>query len=204
MSKKSAKERFRSRRRRQRIRSYLIWGAVGIVAIGAVAWLVSNARKQASGETVEIPGVEAVPVMSSAAHVPEGTDPGPYNSDPPTSGPMFANQLFAGFYDEDAIQDYGAYPDGFLVHSLEHGYVVFWCNRDLLGDAECGGLKDEIQDVMSSVGNFKVIGFPRPSQNSAVVMTSWGRLLQLDQFDSDLAEQFVRNYRNQAPEANAG
>jgi len=57
---------------------------------------------------------------------------------------------------------------------------------------------------MSSVGNFKVIGFPRPSQKSAVVMTSWGRLLQLEQFDSELAEQFVRNYRNQAPEANAG
>ena len=81
---------------------------------------------------------------------------------------------------------------------------MFWYNCDLLGDGECGGLKDEIQDVMASVGNFKVIGFPRPSQNSPVVMTSWGRLLQLEQFDSDLAEQFVRNYRNQAPEANAG
>jgi len=53
--------------------------------------------------------------MSSAAHVPEGTDPGPYNSDPPTSGPMFANQLFAGFYDEDSVQDYGVYPDGFRL-----------------------------------------------------------------------------------------
>jgi hypothetical protein len=56
---------------------------------------------------------------------------------------------------------------------------------------------------MSSVGNFKVIGFPWPSIEEPVVMTSWGRLLRFEEFDTDIAEQYVKNFRNQAPEPNA-
>ena len=64
-------------------------------------------------------------------------------------------------------------------------------------------LKQEIQDVMATVGDFKVIGFPRPSLDVPVVITTWERMLRMPEFDPAQAELFARTYRNQAPEPNA-
>ena len=133
----------------------------------------------------------------------EGEDPGPYNTNPPTSGAHYGADLEAGFYEEAEAAGLGPYPEGYLVHNLEHGYVIFWYNCDLLDEVACTELKANIQDVMDGENDFKVIGFPWPSIDAPVVMTSWTRRLVFDEFDSDLARQFVRTYRNQAPEPNA-
>jgi hypothetical protein len=53
---------------------------------------------------------------------------------------------------------------------------------------------------MDDSENFKVIAFPWPSIDESVVMTSWGRMLRMQEFDVLTARQFVRAYRNQAPE----
>ena len=120
MDSKSARERMRGQRRRQRTRSILIWGGLGaglIVLVAALLW----PRVQPSVGL-------AVPVMESSAHVEAGTDPGPYNSDPPTSGRHFGESLPSDFYEESEAANFGAYPEGRLVHSLEHGYVILWYN----------------------------------------------------------------------------
>ena len=90
-----------------------------------------------------------------------------------------------------------------MLHNLEHGYVILWYNCDLLDEDECGELKDQIQEVLRRNRNNKVIGFPRSSIDFPVVMTSWTRMLEFDEFDTDLANRFVRNNRNKAPEPNA-
>jgi Protein of unknown function (DUF3105) len=199
----STRERLKSKRRRERLRNIAIGGVIAVAVVAGVAWLATQSRARDSGETVPIPQVEAIEAMPDVAHVAEGTDSGPYNSDPPTSGKMYATQMFAGFKDEEDLESFGAFPEGYIVHSLEHGYVIFWYNCDGLGDTECDDLKDEIQQVMSSVGNFKVIAFPWASIEEPVVMTSWGRMLPFDEFDANVAEQYVKNFRNQAPEPNA-
>ncbi|GMR09830.1 MAG: hypothetical protein BMS9Abin28_0650 [Anaerolineae bacterium] len=200
---KSTRERIKAKRRKERTRSIIIGGVIAAVAIAGIAWLVNQASARESGEFVEIPQVQAVEEMESRAHVADGSDPGPYNSDPPTSGQMYSSPAVAGFNDAGSVDSFGEFPAGPLMHSQEHGYVIFWYNCDALNESECDDLKDGIKQVMSRVGNFKVIAFPWPSIEEPVVMTSWGRMLRFDEFDADLAEQYVRNFRNQAPEPNA-
>jgi hypothetical protein len=173
------------------MRSYLIWGLVIAAGIAVVVFVLVPAFQPSTGEDV--------PVMSSSSHVEEGSDPGPYNSDPPTSGLHYANELPVGFYDEDEIAQFGLYPEGYLVHNLEHGYVIFWYNCNSLDQSSCTELKDDMREVMQDAGNFKVIAFPW-STDAQVIMTSWGKMLEFDTFDPGLARSFVRNNRNKAPE----
>lgn len=203
MGKQTAKERIRARRQRESRQRWATILAIGVLAVGGIAFLFSRAQQITPSPTpVSTQGSlgQAEPTMESVQHVPEGIDPGPYNSDPPTSGEHYSTPLPAGFYDEQALQTYGPYPEGYLVHNLEHGYVIFWYNCDAPLDQPCDEMKGRIQDVMEQAANFKVIGFPHPSQEVPVVMTSWGRQLRMDQFDAQLALQFVRTYRGVAPE----
>jgi hypothetical protein len=190
----STKERIRTRRRQERVRGYLIWGGLAAAAVLVIGGLVLRARQRSSGEEVPIPEVEAVPT-TQASHVPEGTDPGPYDFDPPSSGRHYPSQVFAGFYDEEQAAPFDPFPAGYLVHSLEHGYVIFWYDCEQLAAGDCEDLTADIQQVMGRVGNYKVIAFPWPSLDVPVAMTSWGHRLRFEQFDPDLAEAFVRNNR---------
>lgn len=139
---------------------------------------------------------EKVEVMEDASHVPEGTDPGPFNTNPPTSGTHYEEHFTSEFFDEN-IYDY---PEGFLVHNLEHGYAIFWYNCDLLSLEKCEQLKSEIKGVMEKARMYKVIAYPWPSIETPVVITSWGRMLRMEKFDPDLAFRYVIKYRNQSPE----
>lgn len=195
MGSKTRRERQRDRRRRARLRSYLIWGGIGVVVVVLLGMLIWPSIRPASGEVV--------PIMPSDDHVPEGSDPGPFYSDPPTSGPHYASELDAGFYEGSEVEDIGPYPAGYLIHNLEHGYVIFWYNCDLVDDEGCAELKTQIQQVMDEADNFKVIGFPWSSIDVPVVITSWGRMQRFESFDVDAAGRYVRNNRNRAPEPQA-
>lgn len=142
---------------------------------------------------------EKIPIMSDTSHVPEGTDPNPYNSNPPTSGIHYPVDLKAGFYTEN-IYDY---PEGYLVHNLEHGYVIFWYNCGLLMDAECTTLQGQIRAVMDEKDNFKLIAYPWDKTDVPLVLTSWGRMLPMQPFDREAALDFIRRNQNKAPEPNA-
>lgn len=189
---KSKKQTMREKRRRRKTITRIIWGAVAIILIPVIGYFVWNALKPAAGQTV--------PIMADTGHVEEGQDPGPYNTDPPTSGRHYANELDAGFYNEtdrDSIPDF---PEGYLVHNLEHGYVIFWYNCDLVTDGECTELKSQIRSVLDRENNFKVIAFPWDSLKVPVVSTSWGQMQEFEIFNPELAQSFVRENRNQAPE----
>ena len=196
MSKKTVREARRDRRRRKKTIDILIWGGLGIglvVLLGFIFWTVV---RPAAGEDV--------PVMANAGdHVAIGANPGPFNSDPPTSGRHYGDEYEAGFYEESGPEAQFEYPEGFLVHNLEHGYVIFWYNCNLLDDGGCNNLKTQIKSVIDEFNGVKVIGFPRATIDEPVVATSWGRLQRFDAFDEDLASNFVRANRGRAPEPNA-
>jgi len=195
---KSKRQQIRERQRRQKMRSNLIWGAVGLVAVGVVGFFVFRGSRQAPavGEKIAIPA-------DYVNHIEEGTDPGPFPSDPPAGGSHYANEFDAGFYDETSSQAQVPYPAGYLGHNLEHGYVIFWYNCDALNGGDCQTLKSEIQSVMDDLGSTKLIAFPWPSLDVPVVMTSWGRLQRFDSFDPQLAADFVKGNLNRSPEPNA-
>lgn len=193
--KKTTKQKIRTRKRRQRTRSYLIGGGIGIALLVLIISLLRPVVTTAAGETIA--------AMPSSQHITPGTDPGPFNSDPPTSGRHYLEGMDAGFYEQADIEEYGPYPEGYLVHSLEHGYVIFWYNCDVISEAECTVLKADINAVMEDANNFKVIAFPWKSIDTPVVMTSWTRLQRMDAFNADQAEDFISRNRNRAPEPQA-
>lgn len=197
MSKKKTKrEARRAAQQRKKLVTNLIWAGVGVAVFAVVALLLWNAFRPATGE--------AVPVMANAGdHVPEGADPGPFNSDPPTSGPHYAQEFDAGFYDESSTEAQLDYPEGYIIHNLEHGYVIFWYNCNLLDEADCDQLKGQIKGVMDEFDGFKVIGFPRDSIDEPLVMTSWGQIQRFERFDAEQSRRFIRANRNRAPEPNA-
>jgi hypothetical protein len=186
----SQRQQRRARQRRQKIQKNLIWGVLGLAAlavVGVVAW--QGLRPRAG---------DSVPVMTSA-HIPTDSDPGQYNSDPPTSGPHYADEAQAGFYDANNYK----YPAGYLVHNLEHGYVIFWYNCDQLSESACAGLKAQIRTVMDDLGGTKLIAYPWPSLDARFAMTSWGRLLKMQSFDVTQAHAFYKANLNHAPEPGA-
>ena len=195
---KSKRKQMRERQRRQKLRSNLIWGAVGLVALVIVGFFVFRGSGQTPpvGEQVEVPA-------DYVNHVEEGSDPGPFPSDPPAGGRHYASELDAGFYDENSPQAQLPYPEGYIGHNLEHGYVVFWYNCDALDSGDCNTFKTEIKGVMDEFGGVKLIAFPWPSLDVPVAMTSWGRLQRFDSFDPQLAADFIKGNLNKSPEPNA-
>lgn len=191
MSAKTKRQQMREKKQRQKMISNLIWGGIGIAVLAVIGFFVWQGVRPAAGE--------AVPVMTSSPHIPTDTDPGQYNSDPPTSGLHYAETANAGFYDENIY----AYPAGYLVHNLEHGYIIFWYNCDLLDESACSELKSQIRSVMDELGGIKVIAYPWDSIDLPLVMTSWERLQRFETFDAEKAKAFYRANLNKAPEPNA-
>ncbi len=192
---KSQRQKVREQRARQRTITRITWGIIGgviLIGLGYVFWI---AVRPAAGQSI--------PVMADTGHVEEGTDPGPFNSDPPTSGRHYANEFEAGFYDDTSLEAQSPYPEGYLVHNLEHGYVIFWYNCQLLDEQGCQDLKTQIKDVIDEQDNFKVIAFPRDTIDVPVVVTSWGQMQTFEQFDPERANAFVVSNRNKAPEPEA-
>ena len=120
MNSKSNRQKMQERQRKQKLRSSLIWGVMGVVILAIIALVVWQSVRPAAGESI--------PIMVSDPHISVDSDPGQYNSDPPTSGPHYAEEARAGFFDDNNYQ----FPAGYLVHNLEHGYVIFWYKCDIL------------------------------------------------------------------------
>lgn len=81
-----------------------------IIAVGlAILWVVREGGKPLPGEKLEDQG---------RTHVSrQEWEKFSYNSNPPASGPHDATWTKAGIYDSPQ-------GDGYLIHALEHGYVV--------------------------------------------------------------------------------
>ena len=84
------------------------------------------------------------------------------------------------------------------VHSLEHGAVWVTYNDDASED-DVATLEDAVQ------GNPYRLMSPLPEQESPIVLTAWGRTLEVDSADDEQVDQFLRAYTNgpQTPEKGA-
>ena len=118
-------------------------------------------------------------------HVP----PASYEVDPPAGGDHAPGAAPAGFYPADRMPS-----DPQLVHSLEHGFVVFWHRPDL-PEAEVQAIRGVFDDHSEDV-----IVVPRPSLDVKVAATSWGRRLLCGEVEPETLSEFVDLYRNKSPE----
>ncbi len=196
MGKRSIREAQREKARVRKRRSKIIGIGLSIILLAVVGFFVWSALRPSIGEKIPI-------MVNADEHVEPGSDPGPFNSNPPTSGRHYGQEYEAGFYNENSSQAQADYPEGYLGHNLEHGYIIFWYNCDSLDKTGCDTLKGQIQEVMDKYDNFKLIAFPSDSLDVPLAMVSWGQLLRFESFDEGLASQFVKVNRNRAPEPNA-
>ncbi len=186
-----------ARRRRKRAaappgRSRTPWvlGGVAVVAlviVGAGLLLSGSDGGEAAGPVGQ--QVELQPAL----HILPGEDHPPYNSDPPTSGWHYAQSASAGVYD-------ASIEDEFLVHSLEHGYVIMSYDCDAVPETDCQGLVAELSALFDRLVGWKIIVVPRPGLGSLLALTAWGWIDKLDEYDEERILAFVRAHRNQGPE----
>lgn len=179
----SRRDQIRKRQQRQQAGTRNIFIVVAALLFGVVGYLVWQGVKPPPDQV----GIE-VEIMENSDHVEDGTVV-EYSTNPPNSGPHYLQPMPAGFYNVGEVN--AVFPESNIMHSLEHGYVVFWYNCSILSVSECEQLKAEIQEVIDAVGQQKVIVFPWNSINEPLVMTSWGVILRFASFDVQLATDFV-------------
>lgn len=179
---RKARERARTKRRRT-----LVLVAIGVIVLMAVAaiplWFLSR-----PGQRVESQG---------RAHIPVGTSHTiAYNTDPPTSGPHYDPSADPGIYDEPI-------PDGYLIHSLEHGYVIISHNLEDLPDDEASRIVRELAMIADSERMWKLIVVPRPGMDSRFALTAWQRIDTFNQLNERRIRRFIRAWRDRGPEHTA-
>lgn len=179
-------------RRRKALRTRVVVGGVVLLLIGAVAAVVINNRRSSS-ETVSRLEAGSCQFDRSADpdagagrnHVASPT----YEVNPPAGGDHLPTPAPAGTYTPQNTP-----PDGQVVHSMEHGYVIVWYRPDLAADAQA-----QVRQVTDKHAK-DVLVVPRASLPKPVAATAWGRRLLCDRVEPAALELFVTTYRNQGPE----
>jgi hypothetical protein len=197
LPRRERRKKLRAWRREQTEKSGLVkkisnWGLVIVVIVLVVVGFTQLNKKtpeqipfeqevtavSLDGKVVEFP-------IEGTTHLPMGTTVN-YQTNPPTSGDHYANPVSWGIYDEEVI-------DEAVIHSLEHGGI--WISYQDLSKEEKAILTEIGQQNPQST----VIS-PRASNESKLVVVSWGKMMSLDTIDQDLTQKYIDTYKNQSPE----
>lgn len=131
-------------------------------------------------------------------HIAPGESHPPYNSTPPTSGWHLANVANWGVFQQPV-------PNELQIHNLEHGGILLQYNcgpepaGGALDDAACKQLADELANINRRYRS-KVLTAPYPGMTSRIAITSWGRIMTLDQVDETKIVRYIEQYKNKGPE----
>ncbi len=184
MAKKTSKRpAAKSPAKENKLRNYVIWGAValGVIALGALLYL-NLQEPEALSDLVRSVGLER---GHDENVVYEGSEL------PPVGGIHSGIWQNCGIYDEPVLAKNA-------VHSMEHGAVWITYQPDLpAGDVD--RLRDTVQ------GEPYVLLSPYDGLKSPVVLTAWGIQLAVDEADDDRIATFLERYEQgpQTPEPGA-
>jgi len=157
---------------------------LGALLIGLIAYAALN---QGSGipELVRDPdsaieGLELAPEDElTRNHVPGAVD---YDHVPARGGDHNIAPQTCAVYDAPIAPEHA-------VHSLEHGAVWLTYNDDV-ADEDVKELADRIEAEPYGLMS------PLPEQESPIVLTAWGRTLEVEQADDDRIGDFIRGFAN--------
>ena len=143
--------------------------------------------------------VDGAPEVTINEHVSGAIDYSDY-SNPPTYGPHHG-PLNDSDGNSIVPRPTGVYstpqPDEDLVHNLEHGHIWISYNPSLISTSDLNLLEAFVNDGGTNAG---VILTPRSANTTAIAVTSWVHLLELDTFDDQQIRDFVNTNRGHAPE----
>jgi hypothetical protein len=166
---------------------WIVAAAAGVVLVIALGLFLAN-----RGAAPAAPG-EHFPAQTRD-HIAVGAPHPAYNSDPPTGGWHYDTPWKPGFYEQPVADEY-------LVHNLEHGYVVISYDCGKLAD--CDGTKAQIRGLMQRYDNWKLVAVPRTNANAAVALAAWGWLEKLNGYDEAKMTAFIDAWRDRGPEKTA-
>jgi len=156
-----------------------------LVIIGVIA--LNSIGKQPPRIDFSLPDKSAAIPIQGSAHIEVGEAHEAYNSNPPTSGWMYAQPAGWGAYRE-------VLPDEAIVHNLEHGGI--WISYQ---NAEDEDTIRQLEEIVRRYGA-QMILTPRPTNESPIAVVAWGRLLTLDTVDAAQISNFIARYRFKGPE----
>ena len=166
-----------------------VFGGIGlltlVIIVGGV-WLSSKAGVKNS-EKLSKPMMGEKMSDEGAAHVARNKSHPAYNSNPPTSGPHWAEVAGPGIKTESV-------SDELVLHSMEHGAAVVWY-RDGLEQSEINKIKKAFNNSSG-----KKIMLSRKDLDVPVALTSWNYLLKLQSVDEAQIKEFIETNNDRAPE----
>ncbi|MFZ5896549.1 MAG: DUF3105 domain-containing protein [Myxococcota bacterium] len=180
----------------------LVFGGALCASAGITVGCASNDPQEQSADVGGPYGVCNAVVqqfeITSATHVEECSELAETSS-PPAGGSHYPAWA--------AFQTY-TFPvaHGYLIHSMEHGAVVFYYNCPNGCDAEVKAAEELIADqpVDSSCtgtgSSRRAILLPDPSLDVKWAASAWGFTLRADCFDPDVFKRFYTNHYAKAPE----
>lgn len=190
---------------------------LAILATGGIIFLaVREGSRPLIGEKFADLGQEHVQVGSPLIQ---------YNSNPPTSGPHYAQTAPRGAHDEEI-------EDRYLIHNLEHGevWISYNCNANKSSSGlvkavyahegeeepattsatssaaakqntpECKELVSKLKNIVNSSASKKMVLTLRAKNDSLIAIASWNWLLKLNEFDENKIKQFIKDHLNKGPE----
>jgi hypothetical protein len=181
----------RQKQAAKRRRQIMIAGVIVVALLGAIFYGVQRSRNQRAiaRAAAQEAGCGSVQEIENQGrnHIPISETFDDYNSNPPTSGPHYAERLANwGTYNEEV-------PKTTLVHNLEHGGIIIH-HKDQT-DAQI----DRIDSFVESYAD-GVISNPNPSIEKPIVLTSWTRMQQCDTFNAEAVAGYISEHCNKAPE----
>ncbi len=175
-------------------KKFLFIGISTLLLIGFLAWLFIESSKPLPGTKLPDLGRDHVPMDEKVE----------YNSNPPTSGKHFEEWTRSGVYSEEK-------EDKYLIHSLEHGYVImhYKCDRVVAEgeatnsgtlDQVCEQRKDQLASIHQTKGGTRLIVVPRKNLDTNFALTAWTYLDKFDDFDQKRIGEFIDAHINMGPE----
>jgi hypothetical protein len=185
----SKREQLRAeRKRRSLLFNVILIGGSLLVVLGIVAYAIANQRPGA------LPGEQLIP-DEGAGHVSEDTAL-TFQHYPPSSGAHYPSPVSWGVYQEPV-------RDGYFVHNLEHGGVVFLysCPED------CSAVQQQFDALFEKIppettfNQKKVVISPYAGElPTSIVALAWDHQLNLDTFDENAMLLWYKRFVNRGPE----
>lgn len=179
----------------RRQKSFRLAG-IGVAGLAVIALFVFLFTRQ--GGTLAYEELGTAMPDQGRTHVAPGEPHPPYNTTPPTSGWHLANVAPWGVFNEPV-------PNELQIHNLEHGGVLLQYNcgaepaGGALDDASCRRLHDELARIAARHRS-KVLVAPYPGMASRIAVTSWTRIMTLDQVEEQKILRYIDQYKNTGPE----
>ncbi len=162
-----------------------LWIIVAIAVIAGIGWWIIGLSPKGSDYSVSFADL-------GREHIPTDSPRPAYNSNPPTSGPHFAEWAYEMFYDKEI-------PDGHLVHNLEHGDI--WISFKPT-------VPVEVKKALESYAGGKVVVTMRSQNDTDIALAAWTRLdafnLENGTLNEERIEDFIKRYQNRGPEKMMG